>query len=483
MTDCGQLLRRYVEEGSEEAFDELVRKHINLVYSTALRQVGGDAHFAQDVTQSVFSDLARKARKLGEDVVLAGWLYRHTVFTASKMVRAEQRRKIREQHAVAMTSLTPDTNAGWEAIAPLLDEAMNALGGRERDAMVLRFFQGQDLRTVGAAFGVSEDAAQKRVTRAIDKLRRFFSRRGIEVSGSALATLLSAHSVAAAPAGAITAITTASLTSAAAGVTFGNLLIMAKLKTALGLVVIAGVTTPLVLQYRTISTLRAENDALRAQAAIQQPLTQTQNEAPGANEADKLELMRLRAQVSQLRTQQQEIGRLTDENKRLRSQTAASQPAQRKADPALQVAEYLPREQWMDAGHATPQAALQTMAWAISTGNAEKFKQSVFFTDEARQFLTNLLAKMGPPEALAEVRQRGWGVEEGLLFPMIAQDKKEGFQALRVRTQDVPSPDEIVLNLDIETAAGTSHADKMRFRRIAGDWRRLFDMEDLPVNP
>src|SRR5437016_2255895 len=133
-TDDAQLLRRYTEERAEPAFGKLVARHIDLVFSAALRVVGGDRHLAQDVTQTVFADLARKAGTLPRDVVLAGWLYRHACFTAAKTVRAERRRRIREKTAMELNALNDNTEPNWEQIAPVLDEAVNQLDASDRDA-------------------------------------------------------------------------------------------------------------------------------------------------------------------------------------------------------------------------------------------------------------------------------------------------------------------------------------------------------------
>src|SRR5437773_6680939 len=193
MTDDAQLLRRYTEERAEPAFGELVARHIDLVFSAALRVVGGDRHLAQDVTQTVFADLARKARSLPRDVVLAGWLYRHACFTAAKTVRTERRRQAREKAAMEMNALQDNTEPNWEQIAPVLDEAMNHLSASDRDAIVLRFLKREDFRAVGSALGVGEDAAQKRVSRALDKLRNFLRRRGVTLTATALGTTLASR--------------------------------------------------------------------------------------------------------------------------------------------------------------------------------------------------------------------------------------------------------------------------------------------------
>ena len=198
--DDRQLLQRYVVEGSDTAFSELVRRHVDMVFSTAVRRVNGDAALAQDVTQMVFADLARKARSLPDDVVLGGWLHRHTGFTASKAVDRERRRRNREKEAALMNAMTcSSADPLWHEVAPLLDDALDRLPDPDRNAIVLRFFERRELRAVGAALGVSDDTAQKRVSRALDKLRDFLSRRGVTSTAGALSAVLSAQAVGAAP--------------------------------------------------------------------------------------------------------------------------------------------------------------------------------------------------------------------------------------------------------------------------------------------
>jgi RNA polymerase sigma factor (sigma-70 family) len=156
MTEDKALLREYADERSERAFSELVRRYIDLVFSAALRVVNGDTQLAKDVTQVVFIDLARKAPTLPTGVVLAGWLHRHTCFRAATAVRTEQRRRAREETAMKIRAFEGDTESSWEQIAPYLDEALNQLHSSDRDALVLRFLKRKDLRTVGAALGISE---------------------------------------------------------------------------------------------------------------------------------------------------------------------------------------------------------------------------------------------------------------------------------------------------------------------------------------
>jgi RNA polymerase sigma factor (sigma-70 family) len=194
MTD-GDLLQKYLNAGSEGAFTELVRRHLDLVYSAALRKLGGDETLAKDVAQSLFLDLARKASSLTGRVSLAGWLYTSARFAATSTVRSEQRRRLREEEAARMQenreASTGNLNA--EQLDSALDDAMDELDDSDREAILLRFFQARDLKAVGTAFGISDDAARKRVDRAVEKLREKFVRRGIESTGMAMSTVLASE--------------------------------------------------------------------------------------------------------------------------------------------------------------------------------------------------------------------------------------------------------------------------------------------------
>ena len=216
MQDDTQLLVRFASQQDEEAFCQLVSRHFDLVYSTALRQLNGDTHFAKDIAQSVFTDLARKARWLPRKVVLTGWLYQATRFAAAKAVRTEHRRRTREQEALRMQELNQDTPLEWEQLRPVLDAAMDRLNTKDRNAVLLHYLERKDFRTVGLALGLSNDAAQKRVSRALLKLRGILTQSGVAMSVSLLATLLNSASVNAAPAGMAAAVAKTSLAGAAA---------------------------------------------------------------------------------------------------------------------------------------------------------------------------------------------------------------------------------------------------------------------------
>lgn len=214
MTTDHELLRDYAATGSEAAFGELVRRHTDLVYSAALRQVG-EPELARDVTQCVFVDLARKAASLKADTLLAGWLYRSTRYAALNELRGRRRRQERERQAMQLLDSGTENAPDWEQIAPLLDEAIASLGAQDRDALLLRFFRNENFAMLGDFFGISEDTAQKRVSRALDKLRDLLVRRGVKATAGGLAVTLLANSVQAAPAELTAALAASALGAAA----------------------------------------------------------------------------------------------------------------------------------------------------------------------------------------------------------------------------------------------------------------------------
>lgn len=211
MSDDVQLLMEFADRGSEAAFAELVRRHLDLVHSAACRQVAGDVHRAEEVTQAVFVELARQARRLRHHRSLAGWLYTTARFMAARNQRAEQRRQRRELAAHAMNVPATGPSPDWEDIRPLLDEAMHRLPAADRHAVVLRYFQDRPLAEVGRILGVGENAARMRIARALERLRRELDRRGVPSTAVALAAVLRTQAVIPAPAGMASTVTAAAV--------------------------------------------------------------------------------------------------------------------------------------------------------------------------------------------------------------------------------------------------------------------------------
>jgi RNA polymerase sigma factor (sigma-70 family) len=270
--DDMQLVREYAARQSESAFATLVLRHTNLVYSAALRQTR-DPQLAEEVTQVVFILLARKAAALGEKTILTGWLYRTACYVSGSALKRERRRQHREQEAFMQSELDAQAGPIWNQLSPLLDEAMLRLGQADRDALVLRYFEGRSLNEVGSALGASEEAAKKRVNRALEKLRHFFAKRGVDSTTAAIAETISANSVLIAPATLAKTATAVALakgaTASASTLTLikGALKIMAwtKLKTgiisAVIVVAVAATTTTLVIQHQ--HHLASKNDVSR----------------------------------------------------------------------------------------------------------------------------------------------------------------------------------------------------------------------------
>ncbi len=323
-----QLLARYIRNCSEDAFAELVRRHLDLVHSAALRQVRSP-QLAEEVAQSVFTDLARNARRLAPDTILTAWLYQVTRRTAIDVVRREARRQLREQIATEMNAMNATTD-DWTHIEPLLDEAMQALDETDRAAVLLRYFENKSLREVGASLGASDDAAQKRVTRAVERLREFFTKRGVTVGAGGLAVVISANAVQAAPAGLAVTISTAAalagtaITTTAATATATKAIAMTALqKTLITTIIVAAVGTG-IYQARQASSLRSQvqsfqqqqmpimdqiqklqrdrDDAINKLASLR-----TENEQANRNAA---ELLKLRAEMTRLRDASQELAKL-----------------------------------------------------------------------------------------------------------------------------------------------------------------------------
>ena len=253
MNEDMELLREYAVAHSEHAFETLVTRYIHLVHSSALRQVR-DVHCAEDITQTVFIILARKAGSLGPKTILAGWLYRTTQYVCAAAVKIQHRRERREQEAYMETvNHGSRSNAGlvWDQLSPLLDEAMAQLKESDRDALLLRYFQNKSLREVGAALGVEENVAQKRVQRALEKLRAIFARREAAATTDAIAEAISLGSIQTVPAVLTKSVAAAALAKGAVTGSSTSIILSETLKlmawTKTKTVVVAGVIAALAI--------------------------------------------------------------------------------------------------------------------------------------------------------------------------------------------------------------------------------------------
>jgi RNA polymerase sigma factor (sigma-70 family) len=323
MTDDAELLSRYAAEQSETAFAELTRRHVDLVHSAALRLMNGDLHAAQDVTQQVFTEVARQAKRLARHPALVGWLYTTTRLMALRMNRTDQRRQAREQEANMMNQLLHDDTPpmDWNRFRPVIEDAMHELDDQDRHAVLLRYFQNKTLNEVGAALNLTENAARMRVDRALDKLRGKLARHGITTTAAALAAVVAANAVQAAPAGLAATISAAAVAGSA--VQASTLIVATKTiamttlqKTIVAAALAAAVGTGIYAVHQG-AQLRGQLRSLEEQQApmtaqiqqLQQERQQTAGQLAALREenarlksgSNTTELLKLRGQVGTLR--------------------------------------------------------------------------------------------------------------------------------------------------------------------------------------
>lgn len=320
MTSDLDLLGQYARSKTQDAFAEIVRRHVDLVYSAALRQVRSP-QLAEEIAQSVFADLARNAGKLKPDTILTAWLYAVTRRTAIDVVRNESRRRMREHIAVEMTNMNA-TAENWTHIEPLLDDAMAALDDIDRAAVLLRYFENKSLREVGATLGTSDDAAQKRVSRAVERLREFFEKRNVTVGAGGLVVLISANAVQSAPIGLAVTISAAAVLAGTAVhtstvIAATKTIAMTTLQKTLITVTVTVLAGGGIYEARHAAQLRGRVQTLQQQQApLAEQIRQLHRERDDATNrlaslADELakvknnnlELMKLRGQMTQLRNE------------------------------------------------------------------------------------------------------------------------------------------------------------------------------------
>jgi RNA polymerase sigma factor (sigma-70 family) len=455
MIDDAALLQRYVSERSEASFTQLVQRHIDLVFSVALRELGGNRARAQDVTQTVFTALARKAPQLQHRATLAGWLHVSTHHAAAELMRAEQRRQKREEEAASMNHETlPDveTHPGWERLEPLLNGVVQELSAVDRDAVLLRFFQKRSFAEIGAALRLSEDAAQKRVDRALDKLRARLTKRGITSTAGALAVLLEGQAVAAAPAGLVAGISQTALATGGAGGGLA-LVFMSMSKIQIGIfaaIVAAGVGTA-VFQHRANARLQDELEGFR----IENRQIATLRAANATTAAKIAQLEREQASAEQLR---REIAAL--------KAAAATRPAP-PANPSPAPASTMHKlESLRNAGNATPAAALESLIWAKENLDLATLGGLFALDPDAKEKLAALFP--GVPEA--ERAKHGIATPEQLLAFVFAGLAKQfaGFQIASTREIDA---DNIVVRAVLPRPDSGNEQREFAFRRSSEGWQ------------
>ncbi len=371
MPTDAELLRRYVHENAEEAFAEFVRRHVGLVYSAALRRLNGRTHLAEEVAQMVFSDLSRKSAALCRHPSLSAWLYRSTRYAAIDALRAEQRRQILAQSFSSMHHdfSEPETQADWEKLRPVLDDAMDGLKDRERELMLLRFFEGLSFAEIGEKLGLSENAARKRTERSLDRLRTLLGKRGIASTASALSLLLSHQALASAPAGVTASVTAAALTSPPATGLAGLLttLLLHKL-TAPALSAVLAASLSAILWHSFLPPLGGELACL--QGEYRRLLEANSAQSPSAN----------RNAVIQDYADQATV--IAGSFAQARSASATRPPA------TLSPHGYEYR------GQASAEDAVLSFAWACDVADPEVLAKLVLLEDHTQAMAANVLGSM-----------------------------------------------------------------------------------------
>ena len=322
----GEFARDPATRSGQDAFTELVNRHLNLVYSAAMRQVRSP-QLAEEVSQSVFTQLARHAATLKPGTVLAAWLHRVTCHAAIDAVRRESRRLAHEQIASEMSLLMNDDAEDWLQIEPHLDEAVQSLDETDRAAILLRFFENKSLREVGETLGTSEDAAQKRVVRALERLREYFITNKIAVPTGGLAGVISANVILFAPVGLLSKIAAGALAvpiAASTSLTTAKIIAMTTLQKITVGALLVGAAATIAYQYRETSSLRQENETYAQRQARENALTaqiqqleQQRDQASNALASVKEENAALRNHPTEVLKLRGEVGALREEKAQL----------------------------------------------------------------------------------------------------------------------------------------------------------------------
>jgi RNA polymerase sigma factor (sigma-70 family) len=388
-----QLLRDYAERRSEAAFAELVRRHVDLIHSAALRMVC-DPHLAKDVTQGVFIALAQNARQLADRPVLSGWLHRTAQNLAANTVRADVRRRAREQEAAVMNELlSTESDANWENIAPHLDAGLGELDEADRDALLLRYFERKSAREMAEVLGTSEDAAQKRVSRAVERLREFFSKRNVTIGASGLAVLISANAVQSAPIGLAAAISTAAVLAGTAVhtstvIAATKAIAMTTLQKTLITATVAVLAGAGIYEARQTAQLREQNQTLRQQQQPQAALAEQLAKLQAENE-------RLSNQVVQAKDSQALSKTEFNELLKLRGQVV---PAQANARELTKLKSTLAQQ-----NSTIPDFLTNAMATGLGTAEKWKLKDAQARLDRMKKML-NLTDDQA--QAIGDIMQR-----------------------------------------------------------------------------
>ena len=436
-----------------------------MVSAVAARQASSHPILVDDIVQKVFVDLASEAFRMKAEVKIAGWLHRHTCFVASNLMRSERRRIARERKAAEMQELRGD-DADWSVLEPKLDASINELPELDREAILLRFFRKLSLRQVGQSLGVSDDAAQKRIRRALEKMRKGLAAQGISISSLALSTALTNVSLLATPLNLCAGIATNALATAsiAGGSSIVTATLTSTIMTKMTLITsIAAASigiggTYLVSQKRLnardnqITILQTQLEEADARVASNLKRLDEQRDVEERNQQDRQELMRLRAEVKRRRQEAPSVSpRIEGPGREVEPLAAAFENNELAENFETEPSAYSPRESWQFEGFAEPEAAFKTAVWAMNEGDLENI--SLAWTDD---YLASRAAEFtGKPdeEVVAELR-RDIEMAEGL----------------EVRGVEFISSRETIVDLEIR-GDNVPPQIQARMKLVGSDWR------------
>jgi RNA polymerase sigma factor (sigma-70 family) len=476
------LIQAYARDRCERSFNVLVRRHLDFVYSTALR-ILRDSTLAEDVVQVTFCALAKNAAMLQQRASVTGWLHETTRHAAIDAVRREERRKRREREAADMSSITErehDTSAElWSRLAPHVDEGLSQLKTSDRDVILWRYFERNTADEIGGRLDLTAEAAQKRVARALERLRAILRRKGLVASSASMAAALSAQTIQSAPAGlALTSLQAVATASASAGAAMAanstaQIIVMSmNAKIGIAILLLAGAATPVLLQQQRISRLDAEITSLRqhvdAAAQLRPEIDRLNAEArelQAQRAKERAELARLRAEVSNLRAQEQKPAAAP--------KTASSTASQRKTNETDPNDGLVRAEEIKNVGFHVPTATMQTLEWAKRNGDTNVVFNALAWGDEnSRAGIQAIFA--AAPEA---VRAR-YGSADAYVLSLFNHSGPQGDRHTLVSYRIVEERiqgDEATLQIETHWADGSSHTSPQRYVRLDNEWRQALD--------
>jgi RNA polymerase sigma factor (sigma-70 family) len=479
-----RLLEDFAKTRSESAFAELARRRADLVYSAALR-LTANSDAARDVTQAVFVALAsqagRIARKLADGAPLSGWLHLTTRNLAAKTVRAEVRRRAREQEAVFMQKLSSDESAVWEELSPHLDHALGDLSEPDRDLLLLRFFETKTIREIGDHLGIQEEAAKKRIARALERLRERFAERGVVASSTTIATLVAAKSVEAAPIAIVATLNQAALAAATAPAltwlpTLFSSVSMTKTQISALASFAAVLAIPIAVQQTTLHSLRTETRSFPGSQEIAAP-QQTADVSRATPESEAEEITRLRRTAKNFRAQ------LAAKNS---SPPISQATASRAAGPTLLAkGKRVALSDLIFAGNDTPEAALQSMLVCRRDGDVEGAEDLLLLSPEQAEKWREMLATPGARDQMAREMSAS---ARGAVMESAAEKAADGSivgTTERVKELDGSEPvqfeitkktqlDERRVQVEARFIRGNAaQSDTMTFGLTAGGWKGI----------